>query len=221
MKRQTFIVFLGLVLSSASAGAADSSWEKTGDSNGVRVYRKEVPDQPVVAFRGEAVIDAPILRVASVLVDEDRSKEWVDSLVVNKILRKLNDHDYVLYNHVGMPFILKDREFVSIVHVTPDQEKQTFDLAYTPTEDPDAPKTDYVRGLLHKSEFFLRSIDGGKRCEIEVEILCDPKGAIPKWLVNLFQASWPENTIEALRKQVAKPDVKDDARLMPFFPKAN
>ncbi len=42
-----------------------------------------------------------------------------------------------------------------------------------------------------------------------VEIHADPKGSVPKWLVNLFQKGWPRNTIEGIRKQAAKADVKE------------
>jgi hypothetical protein len=44
-------------------------------------------------------------------------------------------------------------------------------------------------------------------------MLCDPKGSVAKWMVNLFQKSWPHKTITALRQQVKKPDIKDNAKL--------
>ena len=36
----------------------------------------------------------------------------------------------------------------------------------------------------------------------------DPKGWIPKWLVNMIQEDWPRNTILGWKKQAAKPDIK-------------
>jgi hypothetical protein len=38
----------------------------------------------------------------------------------------------------------------------------------------------------------------------------DPRGSVPKFLVNMVQKSWPHKTITSLRKQVAKPDIKDE-----------
>ena len=43
--------------------------------------------------------------------------------------------------------------------------------------------------------------------DLLAELDCDPKGAIPAWVVNLFQKSWPRNTLEGIRRQVAKPDI--------------
>jgi hypothetical protein len=45
------------------------------------------------------------------------------------------------------------------------------------------------------------------------EVLADPKGSVAKWIVNLFQKSWPRKTIASLRRQVAKKDIVDQPRL--------
>ena len=43
--------------------------------------------------------------------------------------------------------------------------------------------------------------------------MADPRGSVAKWIVNLVQKDWPHKTIASLRRQVAKPDIKDQARL--------
>jgi hypothetical protein len=48
------LIFMG----SNSAVASVGEWEKLGESDGVVTLRKEVPDSPMVAFRGEALIDS-------------------------------------------------------------------------------------------------------------------------------------------------------------------
>ncbi|MFI5389926.1 MAG: hypothetical protein ACHQYQ_01090, partial [Bacteriovoracales bacterium] len=71
---------------------------------------------------------------------------------------------------------------------------------------PLAPKTTGVRGELIESKYVLTPM-GPSKTKLEVEIVCDPKGMIPTWLVNLIQKSWPRKTITALMKQLEKPDV--------------
>jgi hypothetical protein len=46
------------------------------------------------------------------------------------------------------------------------------------------------------------------------EVMVDPRGSVPTFLVNMVQRSWPFQTLTALRKQVAKPDIKDDPRVV-------
>ena len=56
-------------------------------------------------------------------------------------------------------------------------------------------------------------IDSGKQTRVLAELLCDPKGSVAKWMVNMVQKDWPHSTIQRLRRQVAKPDVTDNPKL--------
>ena len=55
--------------------------------------------------------------------------------------------------------------------------------------------------------------DGGASTYVVGEIHLDPKGYLPKWVVNIFQKDWPINTFSALRKHVKKPDVTEHPAL--------
>src|SRR6185503_574679 len=96
----------------AAPPQAPVPWEKIGDDDGIVVYRREVPGSPIIAFKGEGVINASILRVASILVDSTRATEWVESLAEARTLRHVSETEYIEYDHVGTPFVMKDRDFV-------------------------------------------------------------------------------------------------------------
>jgi len=188
-------------------------WEKIGDSDGILVFRREVPGSPLIAFKGEGIINASIVRVASVITDSDRATEWVDSLTESKIIRQVSETQTVHYDHIGTPFVLKDRDFVSDCKLEFDPSKKNITLKMHAVKDPLAPTTNYVRGELIHSSFSLTSIDHGTKTRIVAEIHADPKGSVAHWIVNLFQKRWPHNTITRLRAQVAKPDIREHPRL--------
>jgi hypothetical protein len=146
------------------------------------VFRKEVPGSPFVAFRGEGDIDAPLLTVGNVLVDVSHDKNWIDSVVDARVLRKVSDTEYVMYSHLGMPVPLTDRELVTDVTLTLDPNAKAMTVRMRSMQDPSAPQTKFVRAEIKDSVFVLRSIDGGKRTH------CDPRGSVPAWMVNLFPA---------------------------------
>jgi hypothetical protein len=193
------------------APAADplAGWEKIRDEDGIVVHRKEVEGSPLVAFRGEGVIDAPIARVAIVQMDLEHAPEWIDRLVEARVLEVRSDAEYVTYSHVGAPVVVSDRDFVNratIEFAPPDRIK--FNLQSV--DDPPGPKTSYVRGKLLHSSFELTALDPS-HTRIVCEIHADPRGSLPKWVVNLFQKGWAYKTIMQLRKQVTRPDVVDRA----------
>jgi hypothetical protein len=166
-----------------------------------------VPGSAVVALRAEGVIDAPIVRVASVLVDDDRAPEWIDSLEEARLVRVLPPNEFVEYNHLRTPPLFADRDFVCRGRIDVDIQRQTFVMSLWPTTDPALPVGRYIRGTL-RGYWKLQATDNGRRTYVIAEMTGDPKGAIPTWLVNFFQHDWPHNTLLSLRRQVAKSDVR-------------
>ena len=67
------------------------------------------------------------------------------------------------------------------------------------------------------SRYILTAVDEGKRTKAMVEIHADPMGSIPKWIVNLFQKSWPRNTLIGMQQQLQKPDIPEMQLVKDFF----
>src|SRR5207237_1192006 len=84
------------------------------------------------------------------------------------------------------------------------KKAKTLALRYRSENDPAAPNTGYVRGELINSRFVLTSLEGGTKTSLLAEIHADPKGSVPKWIVNMFQRSWPKDTFSGIKKQLEK-----------------
>ena len=123
----------------ASAGSAGGLGRSAGESAAVEVgpegfRRTEVADLFVGADQqrgrhrhlqarragqrgdrpaGEGVVNAPIVRVASVVLDNRRATEWVADLEEARVVRMLGPTEFVEYDRVGTPpIIMLDRDFV-------------------------------------------------------------------------------------------------------------
>jgi hypothetical protein len=195
------------VLCGAVPSLRASDWTLMSQDRGIAIYRREVPGSAIVAFKGTGTIDAPLWKIAAILLDTRRAPEWADSLKESRVLRRLGLASYIEYNHIGLPLIMKDRDFVSQVRIDVNAAAKTFTLVYAPTDDRDVPITHNVRGEIVAGTFKATSLEKDRRTELTAELQCDPKGAIPAWLANLFQKNWPQNTFQALRKQAGKPDI--------------
>lgn len=187
-------------------------WKRCSSAEGLSLYWSKVEGSQVIAFRGEGIVDAPIEKVASILLDTNRNTEWVDSLVSSKIVRTLSPTEFIEYDHAGIPFpfdtLTADRDFVSHVTLGSDPVHRRLVITYEPAEDQLAPLLKkYVRGSLN-CEFRIVPMSLEEETYVEAEIYCDPKGGVPKWMVNFFQQGWPQKTFERLRKQVKKQDIQ-------------
>lgn len=207
-------VLAGFVFSTL-AFAGD--WEEIQDTDGVKVYRRDLPDRSINSVKGSGIVDAPVATVALVLLDDARSPEWVDSLTEARVVRMISRSEYIEYNHVAMPLIVSDREFVTRVSMKIDREKKTVVMRSVPVEEPAVKKNaNRVRGEL-SAVYVLESIDSGKRTRLTVEVDADPKGSLPAWIVNFFQKDWSRDTIKGIRSQAKKTDLKPPAEFAEFL----
>ena len=206
---------------SALHGEADGS--PTGDRgridwkevkrtrDGIAVYKREVPGSDLLAFKGEGEVAAPIDKVATIIFDTTRATEWIADLKESKILHWQGDLSFVEYDWVGTPFILRDRDFVSTVTIEKDPPAGRILFHYVNALDPLAPqRPPRVRGDLMGTTYDLSA--AGPATRVIADIHIDPKGSIPRFIVNWVQADWPVDTFRGLRRQAAKPDVTVDPR---------
>ena len=187
-------------------------WQKSCNTEGLTIYWSKVDGSKVIAFKGEGIVDAPVEKVASIIIDTTRATEWIDSLVASKVVRNISPTEFIEYDHVGIPFpfdtVMSDRDFVSHVFLSSDPLNQRITVSYMPTEDDQAPVLKkYTRGTMI-CVFKMVPMSMPDETYVEAEIHCDPKGAVPKWLVNFFQEGWPQTTFETLRKQAKKLDIQ-------------
>lgn len=195
------------------------TWDLNGDEDGIETFTGSVAGSDFFAFRGAGAVDAPIAKVANVLIDTTRHPEWVPNFGGIRILEDVSKEEKVIYRHVLTPAVIDDRDFVLKVHVHTDEESGHLLVDIKSTKHPKAPPTeDKVRGVIHKnSGYRLWPIDGGRRTMVVFTIHVDPRGDVPAWIVNTFQDGHPRNTIKNIRAQAAKADVTDHPEVKQAF----
>jgi hypothetical protein len=196
-----------LAMEPPHVSAAEQGWELMRDENGIRSYKRIVPGSPLLAFRGEAAVDAPIGRVMSVLFDADRVGEWIPRMLESRVYRWIKEPvEYIQYTHFDAPWPVTDRIFLSHVTVEVEPETQRTVILYGDSDD-EVPTEELVRGYNGGSYYILEPIDGGRGTWIIGVGTADPKGIIPDWLINWIGTSWPYDTLVHLRRQVARDDI--------------
>jgi hypothetical protein len=212
------VLGLGLMSQFAFAG---SKWELVSEKDGIKVYRMEVPGSPLVAFKGVKVMPVPITKVAQVILDEDteKKKEWIDMIKDFKIVQK-GTFESVTYSAYDLPWPMTDRDYVVQSNLKIDNEANQVVIELKSVEHAKAPKTIGVRAELVRSLYKLVPRPG-RTTEVTVEIQTDPKGDLPKWLVNVIQKGWPANTLKKMEMQALRPDMKENELIKAKFKGAN
>jgi hypothetical protein len=197
----TFIMAGSAFASEEVKPAADSqykNWEFISDKDGIKTFQRDT-DQGIVGFRGEMMINHSIEQVATILADMETRKEWMDEVVETRRIRMKDLYDRVEYNHTAVPWPFQDRDFVYSAKVTVNKADHSMIITLHSVEDAEVPPVKgVVRGQMHESRYYLKEIEKDKKSFVTVEIMVDPMGAIPKWVVRLKQKKWPRNTLKGL-----------------------
>ena len=216
--RTVMLTLLVLALPALAHAEDDSltaaGWTQTKKTDdGIVISTRRVPGSPVMAFKGEGDVDAPLDKVSTIIFDTTRAAEWIADLKESRIARWTGDAEFVEYDHIGTPFIIKDRDFVSLVSYSVDAAAKRVRFHYASTTDPSLPEKRYVRGDLMDTTYLLSAVDA-THTHVIADFHCDPKGWIPSFVANWVQADWPIDTFRGLRRQAAKPDVSVDPRFV-------
>jgi hypothetical protein len=201
MTKTIIFLLLPLIFSLPSHGVEIlADWKHIATEKEIEVYRGEIKDSPLVAFKGKATIAAPLPKVLSVIYDVSKIKQWLSDVKEVEVLERQANFGKIEYNRTKAQWPVRDRDFVYQVTVKVMPDQKAVEINIQSTEHPGAPNPKgVVRGELRSGRYFLQALDQ-ERTHLEVEIFADPKGSIPKWMVNLVQKSWPINTISGIRR---------------------
>lgn len=211
---------LALFFSFFSAlGADNGGWQEVLRDNDIVVFRKKIEGSHVLAYRGEAVVSAPIAKVMTVIIDPNQRAKWTARVKEFKILEEHSPCERTEYMHVNSPFPAKDRDFVVRSKMTFSRQNNKLVVQLRSVEDPRRQVTRAnIRGTIHSSSFSLQPINENTT-KIEAEIHADPKGGIPKWLVNRFQKYVPQKSLANLKHYLANNQIAADPMATAFFTK--
>jgi hypothetical protein len=209
---------LTLTMGIFGAGASAPDWELVSRSEEVTLFKKEIPGSPVLAYKATAKLNAPLAKVLSVVKDTPRLPEWTYRVKEAEILEEVPPTDRIIYLHVGAPWPVKDRDAVYRNRLIYDKSKSKISLCMESVEDvrrKESPSR--IRAHVFPSCFFFTTPDRGKTTEIEAELHGDPRGSIPKWIVNMIQKIAPVKTLRNLKRRVESPGIVDDPQTLDFL----
>lgn len=201
-----WVIFSALFLALLVPGYASASeWQSIGDIDGVNVWKKEVEGSSLLAFRGVVTADVEIGQVMSVFLDHRQRKNWVAKHADDKNLEAGSGfQEYWI--HFNTPFPVSDRDYVLRSDGYRDPDKRTFTCKIKSVVRKDAPeKKCCVRAQLHGTYYRFEALPGPTpRTRLTVEVHTDPRGMLPKWLVNMIQRKWPSDTLNGLIREAKK-----------------
>ncbi len=202
------LIFIACLFFGFPAFAEEQSvWKKINEEKDIQIFIKNIPGSPIIAARGVTVFDANILKIAGIIRNNTRFKEWVPRLLKVNTINEFSQYEWVEYILLDSPWPLNNREFVLGKTMEIDKAGNRISFDFHSVESPLIPENNkYVRAEIYEGSFILTRINENQT-HIDVTTHTDLKGMIPNWVINYVQKIWPLRTLKALKKHAAKNDI--------------
>lgn len=196
-----------LLLLAATASLAEE-WKLERDRDGVTVHTRRVEGIAFKEYKGATRVDARLSTLIAVFNDIEASTEWVDKCERMELVERVSPTETITYAYTPAPWPVKDRDAVvrSIIVQDPETKIVTITQRATPDHLPRERKAVRVERI--ESQWTFKPMEDGA-VELTYQVLTDPGGGLPAWLVNAVSVSQPFNTVKGMREMAAREKYRD------------
>jgi len=177
-----------------------NDWQLHSNRDGVEVFTADVPGQNLKAFRGIAVIDAPMDKVLAVLGDLPRMPTWFYQMRSAQLVSG-NESKGQVYIVIAGIWPVSDRDAVIDVDTFNINDAVMIQSVGKPKARP--LESCCVRIPSLQSSWLVSSL-GPKQTQVIFTTQSHPGGVIPLWLANRVAVDMPRQTLNGLRREVLK-----------------
>lgn len=204
----TMFLLIATLMSTPPTINFDSlEWEPLKTTDGIAVSRAAIPDMDILGVRGVGTVNLHIAKIWSLFRDVSMQTAWIDRLKETHQISDPEESSVRYYSQYYSPWPISNREFVFHRDIEINESAKSIRVMVHSVEDERAPENDCcVRGWLSRA-YWRFTAEGNSQTKIEVEVITDPKGMIPTWIINLVQKSWPVKSIQNLVTRAAKDDI--------------
>ena len=189
-----------LVATSFSVLASDGNeWKLVRNKQGIEVYNRKVEGNDFKEFRAEADIQANLTSIIALFTDTSVGTQWVENIDEMEEIKHFSDAHTITKTYTKAPWPVSDREAIveNVISQEPNTLIVTIEQHGKPNYLPNNKKVIRVAKL--ESRWVLTPIDK-ETTHISYQVLSDPGGSIPSWLINMVAVSQPYNTLLGLSK---------------------
>ena len=204
MSKNNFLLICILFLSvSCFAQHKVTDWDLKKNESDILIYTRRTENSAFKELKSVITIKTSLSSIIALLSDFDSYTQWVYKCGESSTLKKINDTTCTHYQTVVAPWPVSNRDFVVTVKQT--QDAKTKIICITSTGNPTyiPVKDGFVRITLFNAKWTLTPIKDGM-VEIDYQLLVDPGGALPAWLVNLAVVDGPFETMVGFKKMIIK-----------------
>jgi len=177
------------------------AWTLEKEKGSVRVYSADWPDNNVLAFKAEALIETSISSLLAMMVDIDNYVNWIVGCKGSKTLIKISDWEYIGHVVIDAGVVFRDRDFVVHAKGHPSPGTGGVTVQYSSLEGYLERLDRTIRVLVNEGSWTLTPADHDK-VRLVWQGRLDPGGWFPTWLLKMLFDTVVLKTMEDIIREV-------------------
>ena len=201
------LFLLPILCSKLAYSSVGKEWKHITTKDDISIYSKKTRGVDIKSLKAIGVIDSKIENIVSILRDVPSATSWLPNLTERSYIENISDREAILFDISDLPWPVKDRELVVHHKLSIAEDLESLILNFQSVERKDK-KVGHnrIRAKFHYGQIVFTPMKN--KTKLEMTILVDPMGSIPKWVVNLIQVSMPYDFLMALNKFASKTKLK-------------
>lgn len=184
---------------SAKNETESDGWILSLESEGMTIYRKDIPGTPITYIKGSGIFPVDAQAYLDILLDNNRKPEYDSMYKDGRVVEQVDERTTVVTQSFHAIWPTSARDFLLIQHWTklPDG---TLLSGGKSIEHPECPeRKDHVRGQVYLGGFLMKPVSGSSSSNPQTEITYiskfDLRGNIPSRVVSLIARKQPLTTV--------------------------
>lgn len=182
---------------------SQNDWKLTKQENGISVYLRQGENSRFKELRSVVKIRTSLSSMVALLNDWDSYPQWVYRCGKSSTLKKISDTELIHYQTVLTPWPVDNRDFIVNVKLSQDPKTKTVHQKASPLPNYIPTVAGHTRITEFRASWTLTPLPDGY-LNIEYQLLVNPGGNVPVWLVNLAVVDGPYETALHMMEWVKK-----------------
>jgi len=185
-----------------------SDWKLKKVEKEISVYTKDLENSNIKEIRAVFQLKTRLSSIVALLNDSESFPQWAFRCGQCTTLKQISSHEFLRYQTVIAPWPVDDRDFVVKVRVSQDALTKVVVQQITAVSNIMSKVRGKVRIVIFKGIWTLTPLQNGT-VHIDYQLLLDPGGNIPAWLINLSASDGPIQNAIAMKEWLQKDKYKN------------
>jgi len=183
-------------------------WKLAKDKQGIKIYTRSLEGSKLKEFKAYTELNTSIEILAEVLMDVEHYTDWTENIKHSKLLKEISDKEIIIYSELKVPWPFDNRDAVYLDIFQWDASKRTLYVRIESLPEYLEENRGIVR-IPYAKGYWKVEKTGNNKLKITIQMIVDPGGSIPAWLVNAFVVDSPFETLKGLKEVINDKKYKD------------